>query len=117
MKTLSGLLKNPHAVTFAVAHWMLIGFLYVEGRTTTDFDSWEIILVVLVFAFDMPVIFTAALLWSPAYMLNQWEVFVTGIFFTSIITVTFQWLVIGRIVINMFSPIQSRMTMLSLKDD
>lgn len=101
---------------FAVAHWMLVKFLYVTNPKM-DFNNWESILLFMLAIFDLPAILAAAILWSPAYIFNKEEMFYYGTIYTTILTSTFQWLLIGKIVFNFFSPVEVEMPKLSLKDE
>ena len=129
MKSLLGLFKNPQIVMFAVAHWMIALYLTIEPlikeifgeKSPVSFSgsgysyTWQSILFESLIIIDLPAIFSAALVCLPLKIIS-YDVFEKGLFLISIFTVTFQWLIIGKIVFNIFSKFESSMTKLSLKD-
>lgn len=123
MKVLRELLNNKIGIIFVIVHWILLTFalakVIVSLAYTRDSDlTWEFILAVIFIVSDLPAIIPAAILWSPFYVfVEDKTVFLYGAFFTSIITITFQWLFIGQSIYNTFSPIESKLTSLSLTDE
>ena len=124
MKTLLELIKNPQASIFAVAHWMLVLYLIFERQMRKPIPlfggypvTWQDDLFDLILIIDLPSIFPAMLLLSPKFKFDTEHIFTNAVIFISIFTVTLQWLIIGKIVFNIFSKFESQMTTLSLKDE
>lgn len=115
MKTFLKLVKNPYAVMFAIIHWMIVPFLFFEGEKELSKDS--ILLFILIVMLDLPAIALAAVIWLPVYIFGNWDIFTNGVILISVLTSTFQWMIIGKMAFNLFDPSHSRMTTLSLKDE
>ncbi len=87
-----------------------------DGRGSVE-PTWEVFLIPVIIS-DLPALIVAAILWSPFYLIFEDKtVFWFGTFFTSPFTITFQWLFIGKVIYNTFSPTESKPTSLSLTDE
>ncbi len=125
MKTFRTLLNNKTGIVFAGVHWIfLLATLFAlirilpfdHGRGSVE-PSWEPYLIPVIMS-DLPALIIAAILWSPFYLFFEDKTtFWFGTLLTSILTNTFQWLFIGKVINNTFNPSESKPTSLSLTDE
>lgn len=124
MNILDKLLKYQNGLVFVTVHWLLAIYLLIawKMKTTPRFgeEPWDFqetlsgILVIL----DAPAMSLSFIVCYPLESLgiisDQNFIYLTC--FVSVFAVTFQWLIIGRIIVNTFGSFESRMTKISLKD-
>lgn len=123
MNFLRKLLNNKIGIAFAVVHWIFLflafGYLvssFADARNP-DIDLLAVLAIIIIVS-DLPAIIPAAILWSPFYVfVEDKTVFWCGILFTSIFTITFQWLFVGQSIYNIFSRTESKLTSISLTDE
>jgi hypothetical protein len=82
------------------------------------YGNWQLALAATIVASDLPAIIPAAVLWSPFYLFAEDKtVFWLGTVITSLFTITFQCLFIGKAIFNRFNRTESKLTSLSLTDE
>jgi hypothetical protein len=123
MKFLRKLLINKTGIIFAVVHWILLLltlpnlFSNLVDHPRSSEITWGIFAIPIIIS-DLPSLVVAAILWSPFYLFAEGKpIFGFGTFFTSLITITFQWLFIGKSISNRFSRTASKPMTLSLTDE
>lgn len=100
------LLKNPIGVALAAFHWLIalpaLAYIPVDNfGQITESSERAIIIVAILFIWDIPAIAVVALIFSPFYLLS-FNVFFVLVFFGSFISITLQWLLVGRVIYNFF---------------
>jgi hypothetical protein len=115
MKTLQKLLASPFAIAFAVLHWII--FLPALWNSNMHDGNWQLLLSMIIIVIDLPAILPAALLSLPLYLLGEDNFAWRAMLLASFLTITFQWLFIGKFFSDILKSKKSRATPPSLKDE
>ncbi len=112
--------ENRIGLLFAAGHWVLLVLLVIIALTIhpqAGNNQVFFILPALLLFLDLPGILASFILWSPFLYLNDYHTFTYGMFSMVFFTVSYEWIVIGRFVCNMFTSVESKMRLLSINDD
>jgi hypothetical protein len=113
---LKNLLKNPIGICLAVIHWLIVVnfFVFFDGSNSTIAGVSRIAASFLFFL-DILAILPAFLLGYLVASSSELADFWTIVF--SFLTVTFQWLLIGRIISKCFWQKDEEITALNISDE
>ncbi len=118
MKILQKFLNNKTGIVFVISHWIILFFLLPFLADMRGDMNWKVSLALTVIMSDLPALLIAAILWSPFYIFpDDTTIFFYGMISTSFLTITLQWLFVGRFFSNIFNPTESKLTSLSLTDE
>ncbi len=121
MKIAEKIANNKIAVLIIGAHWIVLTSAVIGRGDIPDsdghFSSWGIF-TIAVLIFDLPAIAAALLICLPLRLFPEdGNVYQYGFLFTSLFTITFQWLFVIKLLYNPFSKDAEKYITLSLKDE
>ncbi len=112
---------NKIGIALTLFNWILLYIAWKEVVFSIQKPDgyspvWELVFV-LVLIFNLPAILAAALLWLPALLFGDSLIFIFGVFYTSLLTMVFQWMLAVKVIYKTFSPTEAKLTTLSLTDE